>query len=124
MSQSQLASVESAELRSALIGIVGERGCLFDSSDTAAYCEDWRQLFKGNTFAVVRPATVDEVASVVRLCAARRIAIVPQGGNTSMVIGATPSADGTQLVLSLSRMNRIRELDPVDLTMTIEAVGG
>ena len=121
MSQSQLASVESAELRLALTGIVGEKGCFFDPSDTAPYCEDWRQLYKGNTFAVVRPATVAEVASVVRLCAARRIAIVPQGGNTSMVIGATPSADGTQLVLSLSRMNRIRELDPVDLTMTIEA---
>jgi FAD/FMN-containing dehydrogenase len=121
MSERQLASIESAELRSALTGIVGERGCLFDPSDMAPYCEDWRQLFRGSTFAVVRPATVDEVASVVRLCAARRIAIVPQGGNTSMVIGATPSADGTQLVLSLSRMNRIRELDPVDLTMTIEA---
>ncbi len=121
MSESQLASVVSAELRSALTGIVGEKGCFFDPSDTAPYCEDWRQLYKGSTFAVVRPATVAEVASVVRLCAARRIAIVPQGGNTSMVIGATPSADGTQLVLSLSRMNRIRELDPVDLTMTIEA---
>ena len=78
MSESQLASVESAELRSALIGIVGERGCLFDPSDTAAYCEDWRQLYKGRTFAVVRPANVDEVASVVRLCAERRIAIVPR----------------------------------------------
>ena len=121
MPETQLAPVISAELRSALVSIVGERGCLFDPADTAGYCEDWRQLYKGCTFAVIRPANVDEVSSVVKLCAARRIPIVPQGGNTSMVIGATPSADGTQLVLSLSRMNRIRELDPVDLTMTIEA---
>ena len=106
MPETQLAPVISAELRSALVSIVGERGCLFDPADTAGYCEDWRQLCKGCTFAVIRPANVDEVSAVVKLCAARRIPIVPQGGNTSMVIGATPSANGTQLVLSLSRMNR------------------
>jgi FAD/FMN-containing dehydrogenase len=121
MSEPQLAPVVSPELHSALAAIVGEKGCVFDPLETAPYCEDWRQLFKGRTFGVVRPANVAEVAAVVKLCAARRIPIVPQGGNTSMVIGATPSADGTQLVLSLARLNRIRELDPVDLTMTVEA---
>jgi FAD/FMN-containing dehydrogenase len=109
------------EVRSALLNIVGEKGCLFDPNDTAPYCEDWRQLHKGSTPAVIRPATTEEVAAVVRLCAERRIPIVPQGGNTNMANGATPSADGTELVLSLARMTRIRNLDPVDLTVTVDA---
>ncbi len=115
------ASVAKSEFRSALTSLVGEKGCLFDPGDTTAYCEDWRQIYRGQTPAVVRPASTAEVASIVRLCAERRIAIVPQGGNTSMMGGATPSTDGTQIVLSLSRMNQIRELDAVDLTMTLEA---
>ena len=110
-----------SESRSALLDIVGERGCLFEPEDIAPYCEDWRQILKGNALAVVRPATTEQVAAVVRFCADRRIAIVPQGGNTSMLGGATPSADGSQIVLSLSRMNKIRDLDAVDLTMTVEA---
>ncbi|MGA2992277.1 MAG: FAD-binding oxidoreductase [Candidatus Korobacteraceae bacterium] len=109
------------ELRAALIGIVGEKGCLFEPADTAPFCEDYRQLYKGRVQAVVRPATTEEVARVVRLCAERRIGIVPQGGNTSLVAGAVPSEDGSQIVLSLGRINKIREIDPVDLTMTIEA---
>lgn len=121
MSQRTAASVANSELRSALTSIVGEKGCLFDPQDTAAYCEDWRQLYQGQTPAVVRPASAAEVASIVRFCAEKRIAIVPQGGNTGMMGGATPSAEGTQIVLSLSRMNKIRELDVVDLTMTVEA---
>jgi FAD/FMN-containing dehydrogenase len=121
MSQRTAASVANSELRSALTSLVGEKGCLFDPQDTAAYCEDWRQLYRGQTPAVVRPASAAEVASIVRFCAERRIAIVPQGGNTGMMGGATPSAEGTQIVLSLSRMNKIRELDVVDLTMIVEA---
>ncbi|MFB3813395.1 MAG: FAD-binding oxidoreductase [Terriglobales bacterium] len=109
------------ELRAALTKIVGEQGCLFDPQETAPFCEDWRQLHKGSTPAVVRPASTEEVAAVVRLCAERHIPLVPQGGNTSMVNGATPSADGDELVLSLARMNKIRALDVVDLTMTVEA---
>ena len=68
-----------AELRLALLDVVGEKGCLFDQQDTAAYCEDWRHLYKGRTPAVVRPASADEVAAVVRLCAERNFQIVPQG---------------------------------------------
>jgi FAD/FMN-containing dehydrogenase len=121
MSERTAASVVNSELRSALTNLVGEKGCLFDPQDTAAYCEDWRQLYQGQTPAVVRPASAAEVASIVRICAERRIAIVPQGGNTGMMGGATPSAEGSQIVLSLSRMNKIRELDVVDLTMTLDA---
>jgi len=105
----------------ALHALVGDRGLLTGPADTAAYCVDWRGLYHGRTPAVVRPASTAEAAAVVRLCAARGVAVVPQGGNTGMVGGATPSADGTQVVLSLSRMNRIRAVDPLDMTLTVEA---
>jgi len=113
--------MSATELLGAIRGVVGTRGLLTDPADTAAYCEDWRRLYRGHTPAVVRPADTAELAAVVRLCAAARVALVPQGGNTSMVGGATPDADGSQLVLSLARLNRVRAIDPVDLTMTIEA---
>ena len=70
---------------------------------------------------MLRPATTADVAAAVRLCAAHGVAIVPQGGNTSMVGGAAVSEDGSQIVLSLSRLNKLRALDPIDMTMEIEA---
>lgn len=94
------APVVVGELRSALLQLVGEKGVLVEPDDIAPYCEDWRQIFKGATPAVVRPANKEEVAAVVRFCAERRIAVVPHGGNTSMLGCATPSADGTQIVLA------------------------
>jgi len=100
---------------------LGSHGVLTDPADTAPYCEDWRRLYHGRTPAVLRPATVAEVADAVRLCAERGVAIVPQGGNTSMVGGAAVSEAGDEIVLSLSRMNRVRAIDPVDMTMEIEA---
>ncbi len=100
---------------------LGPRGILTDPSDTDPYCEDWRRLYHGRTPAVLRPATTAEVADAVRLCVARGVPIVPQGGNTSMVGGAAVGEDGSEIILSLSRMNRVREIDPVDMTMEIEA---
>jgi FAD/FMN-containing dehydrogenase len=108
-------------LLDAIRAIVGARGLLTDPADTAGYVEDWRRLYRGAARAVIRPGSTDELARVVRLCAAAQAPIVPQGGNTSMVGGATPSEDGSQFVLSLSRMTRVRDIDPIDLTMTIEA---
>jgi FAD/FMN-containing dehydrogenase len=105
----------------ALRAVVGDRGILTEPSDTAVYSQDWRHLYRGRTPAVIRPATTQELADVVRLCAETRTPIVPQGGNTSMVGGAVPAEDGSQLVLSLSRLNRVRAIDPVDMTMTLEA---
>ncbi len=101
--------------------IVGDRGLLTDPSDTAAYSQDWRRLYQGRTAAVVRPATTQELAAVMRLCAQTGTPVVPQGGNTSMVGGAVPAEDGSELILSTARLNRIRDLDPVDMTLTIEA---
>jgi FAD/FMN-containing dehydrogenase len=113
--------MSATELLEAIRAVVGPRGLLTDAADTAAYTEDWRRLYQGHTPAVVRPADTAELAAVVRLCAAARVPLVPQGGNTSMVGGATPDADGSQLVLSLARLNRVRAIDAVDLTMTVEA---
>ena len=110
-----------AALLAAIRDVVGPSGLLTDPADTAAYVEDWRRLYRGRTPAVVRPARTEEVGRVVALCAAAGVPVVPQGGNTSMVGGATPDADGSQIVLSLARLNRVRAIDPVDLTVTLEA---
>jgi FAD/FMN-containing dehydrogenase len=110
-----------ADLLPALQAIVGARGLLTAAADTAPYAEDWRQLYRGRTAAVIRPADTAELAAVIRLCAAAGVAVVPQGGNTSMVGGAVPAEDGSELVVSLARMGRLRAIDPVDMTMTIEA---
>ena len=100
--------------------IVGPRG-LLTGADTDPYVQDWRRLYQGRTPAVVRPGNTDELARVMQACHAAGVPVVPQGGNTSMVGGATPPADGSALVISLARMNRVRAIDPVDMTLTIEA---
>jgi FAD/FMN-containing dehydrogenase len=110
-----------SSLLDAIRTVVGDRGMLTESSDTAEYSKDWRRLYQGRTKAVIRPGTTEELAAVVKLCAESSTPIVPQGGNTSMVGGAVPNEDGTELVLSTVRLNRIRELDPVDMTLTVEA---
>jgi len=104
-----------------LRAIVGPSGLLTDAADTAPFATDWRHLYEGRTPAVVRPASTNQLAAVMRLCNDHGIAVVPQGGNTSMVAGATPDANNAQLVVSTARMNHVRAIDPVDLTMTIEA---
>jgi FAD/FMN-containing dehydrogenase len=103
-----------------LAAIVGPRGIL-TGADTVGYAEDWRRLYQGSTPAVIRPANTEEVAAVVRACAATGTPLVPQGGNTSMVGGATPRVNGRDIVLSLSRMNRVRDVNADDMTMVAEA---
>ncbi len=111
----------AAKLLDRLRAIVGENDLLTEAADLVPYVEDWRRLYRGSAQAVVRPGNTDQVAAVVKLCAASGVAIVPQGGNTSLVGGATPFEDGSQIVLGLARMNRVRAVDRVDLTMTVEA---
>ena len=109
------------EVISALSNILGHDAVL--TGDAAApYFKDWRGRFSGLAMAVVFPANTMQVSDVVRLCAAAQISIVPQGGNTSLCGGSVPLADQSpQLVINLSRMNRIRELDAINYTMTVEA---
>jgi FAD/FMN-containing dehydrogenase len=89
--------------------------------DLSAWELDWRKRFRGRALAVVRPADTAQVAAVVRACAANAVPIVPQGGNTGLVGGSVPDDSGTQVLLSLARMNRIREIDAANLTMTVDA---
>ena len=108
------------ELMEALRRIVGTQQVLTEG-DLSAYEQDWRRRMHGKARAVVRPATVQEVAAVVRACAAAGAPIVPQGGNTGLSVGSTPDTSGREVVLSLSRMNAVRALDPDNLTITVEA---
>jgi FAD/FMN-containing dehydrogenase len=96
------------------------------TEDLQTYEADWRGRFRGKALCVVRPANTQEVVAVVKACASARergqaVSIVPQGGNTGLVMGSTPDDSGTQIVLSLQRMNRVRNLDAANLTFTLEA---
>ena len=112
---------QGATVHDRLKAIVGDANVLSARDDVAPYLTDWRDRYHGATLAVVKPATTSEVAAVVAMCAQSGIAIVPQGGNTGMCGGATPDDTGTQIVLSLVRMNRIRALDAANATLTVEA---
>ena len=119
-------------LLQALRDVVGDRHVLTRDSeggirtnDLGAWENDWRKRHRGHALAVVQPGNTQEVARVVRLCAQRQadlgISIVPQGGNTGLVMGSTPDASGQQIVLNLQRMNAVRVLDGANLTLTAEA---
>src|SRR2546421_3612736 len=101
--------------------IVGAANVLTDPQDTAPYFTDWRKQSSAAAEGVVRPASTAEVASVVALCAREGVALVPQGGNTGLSGGAVPSGSRREIVLSLSRMSRIRQLDALNDTLTVEA---
>ena len=101
--------------------VVGSRGWIADARETEPYLVEARGLYRGATRLVVRPASTAEVAAVVQICAEAKLPIVPQGGNTGLVGGGVPPEDGHNIVLALGRMNRIRALDPVNFTMTVEA---
>jgi FAD/FMN-containing dehydrogenase len=108
-------------LQKPLGDIVGAGNVLTEPGDTKPYFTDWRRQFSGTAECVVRPANTDEVSRVVALCARESVAVVPQGGNTGLVGGSVPGGTGRQIVLSLSRMNRVRNLDALDNTVTVEA---
>ncbi|MCB4366065.1 FAD-binding oxidoreductase [Hydrogenophaga taeniospiralis] len=107
-----------------LRGIVGAPHVLTHedpATDLSAWERDWRQRAHGRALAVVRPGSMAAVAAVVRACAAAGASIVPQGGNTGLVVGSVPDGSGTQVVLSLTRLNAVRAIDSANLTMTVEA---
>ncbi|MGF6774080.1 FAD/FMN-containing dehydrogenase [Paraburkholderia sp. GAS199] len=104
----------------ALRDIVGPAG-LIDLADAEPLLTDWRGRYHGKARAIVRPASTAQVAGVLALCAEHDIPVVPQGGNTGLVGGATPSEDGTAVVLCLTRMNGVRKVDTGNDTVTVEA---
>ena len=105
----------------ALAEIVGAANVLTAPADTAAYFTDWRKQYFAAALCVVRPGSTAEVAGVVALCARQNVAVVPQGGNTGLCGGSVPIGTRPEIVLSLSRMNRVRTLDALNDTITVEA---
>ncbi len=104
-----------------LQALVGASHVLESEVSKAPYLTDWRKRFTGQALGVVRPASTAEVAAVMRFAADHKLAVVPQGGNTGLVGGSVPIGRGDEIVISLTRMNAIREFDPLSDTMIVEA---
>ena len=104
-----------------LRALVGPHGYLDRPADLEPFLVDHRKLYRGATPLVLRPDSTEQVAAIMKLCNEARIGVVPVGGNTSYCGGATPSADGSQVVLSLGRMRRIRAVDLANFAMIAEA---
>lgn len=112
----------SASLLDALAHMLGPKGYDADPDAMAPWLTDWRGKYRGRAAAMLSPASAEEVAAVVRLCAKAQVALVPQGGNSGMVGGATPDMSGDQLLISLRRMNRVRKID-VDAQIAVAEAG-
>src|SRR6185369_6655611 len=93
---------------------LGSKAVITDPKDIEPWVSDWRGRVHGATPAILAPASTEDVVEIVKLAAAHRVPLVPQGGNTGMVAGATPPADGSALLLSMRRMNRIRSISADD----------
>ncbi|WP_051626112.1 FAD-binding oxidoreductase [Kozakia baliensis] len=111
------------DLLTQLADKLGPNGLLTAPDAIAPYCRDWRGLFQGQALAVLRPASTQELSDALALCASYPTPpnIVPQGGNTGLCGGATPNAEGANIVVSLSRMRAIGPLDTTDNTLAVEA---
>lgn len=101
--------------------VVGPLGYLDQAADIEPFLVDHRKLYRGATPLVLRPDSTEQVSGIMRMCNEARVGVVPVGGNTGYCGGATPSEDGSQIVVSLSRMRRIRSVDPLNYTMIAEA---
>lgn len=94
---------------------------LTEQADMAPFLTDWRGRWTGRTIAVAQPDTAADVAAVMRWCHEHRVPVVPQGGNTGLSGGSVPDATGSALVLSLTRLSRVRAVDALNNTLTVEA---
>jgi D-lactate dehydrogenase (cytochrome) len=103
-----------------IVGIVGKHGVV-QGADAEPFLRDERGLYYGEAASVVRPASTEECARIIKICQEAGIGVVPQGGNTGYCGGATPFDANKQIVLNISRMDRVREMDPVNFSMTVEA---
>lgn len=116
-----MTSPPTPALLEALAARLGPKGFTADANTMAPWLTDWRGKYHGRAAAMLSPATTEEVAAAVRLCADASVALVPQGGNSGMVGGATPDPSGNQLLLSLRRMNRVRHIDAAAQLAVAEA---
>ena len=110
-----------AQLVEQLRAVVGERGLVTGSADLEPYTVDWRGQFRGRAALLVKPASTQETSRVVTLLAQAGVAIVPQAGNTSLCGASVPDASGSQVIVNVSRMNRVRAIDLDNDTITVEA---
>ena len=104
-----------------LKAVTGEKGFIADERDMAPYLEERRELFHGRAAAVLKPSSTEEVSAIMRIAHEAGIPVVPQGGNTGLVGGQIPDGSGDAIILSLSRMNRVRAIDTANNTLTVEA---
>ena len=104
-----------------LTAVVGPRYAVTAEAELAPYMEEWRGLYHGRTPLLLKPGNTGEVAQILRIAHESRVAVVPQGGNTGLVGGQTPFETGNEIVLNLSRMNKVRAVDAANNTLTIEA---
>lgn len=111
----------SADLIHRFIAIVGEAHAVTAGVDQEPYLKEWRDKYTGRTPVVLRPGTTEEVSSILKLANAHRIGIVPQSGNTGLVGGQIPSMSGTEILLSLTRLRAVRDVDPAGGTFIAEA---
>jgi FAD/FMN-containing dehydrogenase len=100
---------------------VGDGAWLDDREDLSAYTVDFRRLYQGATPLVLLPSSVDQVSRVLAICNRERVGVVPQGGNTGYCGGATPDESGSQIVLSMRRLNRVRQVDAANDSLIVEA---
>lgn len=111
----------SRETVDAFVRIVGEENAVRDADEMAPYLVEWRDRYHGKAALVLKPGTTEEVAAILRLANETQTAIVPQGGNTGLVGGQVPFETGHEVVVSLTRLNRVRDIDLASNVMTVEA---
>jgi FAD/FMN-containing dehydrogenase len=111
----------SSDITRGLHAIVGDKGLVTDAETLKFHNADWFGAARGRAAAVVKPATTEEVAAVVKFCNARNLKIVPQGGLTGLMAGGAPMSDGSEIAVSLARMNHVLDVNADGYTMTVEA---
>ncbi|MEM6626399.1 MAG: FAD-binding oxidoreductase [Pseudomonadota bacterium] len=98
--------------------LLGDKGLVIDADEVAPYIADWRGRWRGETPAVVKPASTEETAAFMKLCAEHGVAVTPQGGNTGLVNGGVPYGE---ILISMTRMRAVRDIDPINDSITVEA---
>jgi FAD/FMN-containing dehydrogenase len=121
MTRETPASASRSDILPRLAAIVGAKNIMADLADMAGYLVEPRDLYKGKALCVIRPGTTAEVAAILALCNETGTKLVPQGGNTGLVGGQIPFEGGDEILLSLVRLNKLREIDPASNTMIVEA---